>query len=539
MNHLKIISPCYNTEKWINNTLDSVLSQTYTNYEWIILDDLSTDQTCNIIEKRIKNLDKVKLIKNTQKRYPLGNIYKGIELANPTDEDIIIIIDGDDWFADKTVLDYVNEFYLKENCLITYGSFLQHPEKITHDDYMKPYPDHIINSNTFRDVPWKASHLRTFKYKLWNKIKKKDLLDPQTGDFYAQAGDLASTYPMLEMAGDKSRHISKILYIYNTETPLNEMKIHQRKQLDLAAQIMRKPKYTKLENSWHLKVPKKAFFYWGAPKLPFLRFMTLYSFRKMNPKWEMILYKPEKLSNLRLWKGKQFETNNLNFKDYTNKIKHLKIKIESFNFENIQISNETNEIHKSDFLRYHLLHTQGGIWSDMDILFTKPMEEISVNDLTNKDREAFVYKGKDEGIKGHAIGLLMGTTENTFFKNVYEKAKIIYQQNQSDYQGYGANLLNEHFSELEQHDLCNLDRKDVYAFNENIEETFFRNFNPALQELLNKSIGVHWYGGHVEVEKLLLELDESNYMQHKNQGLIVYILKKYFQNIKTTCSLYY
>ena len=55
---ISIITPCYNSEKYIVETIDSVLSQTYSNFEWIIINDGSTDNTSEIIksyfDERIK-----------------------------------------------------------------------------------------------------------------------------------------------------------------------------------------------------------------------------------------------------------------------------------------------------------------------------------------------------------------------------------------------------------------------------------------------------------------------------------------------------
>ena len=53
--HFKIITPVYNSESYIRNTLISVLGQDYDNFEYIITDDCSTDNTFSII----KNIAKI------------------------------------------------------------------------------------------------------------------------------------------------------------------------------------------------------------------------------------------------------------------------------------------------------------------------------------------------------------------------------------------------------------------------------------------------------------------------------------------------
>lgn len=49
-----IIIPNYNSEKWIEKCLDSVLNQTFKDYEIIIVDDKSTDNSVSIIQKKLR-----------------------------------------------------------------------------------------------------------------------------------------------------------------------------------------------------------------------------------------------------------------------------------------------------------------------------------------------------------------------------------------------------------------------------------------------------------------------------------------------------
>ena len=63
---VSIIMPSYNTGKFIKETINSVLNQTYNNWELIIVDDCSTDDTEEIVNA-IKD-NRIKFLKNVVKR---------------------------------------------------------------------------------------------------------------------------------------------------------------------------------------------------------------------------------------------------------------------------------------------------------------------------------------------------------------------------------------------------------------------------------------------------------------------------------------
>jgi len=62
---VSVVIAVYNGAKYISETLDSILNQTYTNWECIVVDDGSTDATCELVEKYIKKDNRFKIIKTS------------------------------------------------------------------------------------------------------------------------------------------------------------------------------------------------------------------------------------------------------------------------------------------------------------------------------------------------------------------------------------------------------------------------------------------------------------------------------------------
>jgi glycosyltransferase involved in cell wall biosynthesis len=208
------------------------------------MDDLSTDNTVEIIKKEIKGDKRFKLIINSRKAFALKNIYDAIKISKPSDEDIIVTVDGDDWLSNKDVLSHLNEIYKKDDCWLTYGSYAEYPNNVR-GKFAKQIPHRVIESNTYRNHEWCTSHLRTFKAHLWNKIKREDLIDSE-GNFYRMTWDLAFMFPMLEMSGHRSKYIEKILYVYNVDNPINDHKVDNSYQRQLEIEIRKKTKYEKI-----------------------------------------------------------------------------------------------------------------------------------------------------------------------------------------------------------------------------------------------------------------------------------------------------
>lgn len=112
-----IIVPNYNNGEWINRTIQSVLDQTYSNWEMYIIDDMSTDNSIETIKSY--NDSRITLIQNEIKLYNGGSRNEGILRAKKSNPNgYLLFIDSDDWLSNENVLDYLNNF-IEDEDLIT------------------------------------------------------------------------------------------------------------------------------------------------------------------------------------------------------------------------------------------------------------------------------------------------------------------------------------------------------------------------------------------------------------------------------------
>ena len=118
---ITIITATYNSEKTIEDTIKSVLSQTYKNYEHIIVDGKSTDNTLKIIKKYEKQYDGRLLIISEKDRGLYDAMNKGIKHSTG---DIIGILNSDDKYYDANVLKKIVDKITSEELDGIYGDLL-------------------------------------------------------------------------------------------------------------------------------------------------------------------------------------------------------------------------------------------------------------------------------------------------------------------------------------------------------------------------------------------------------------------------------
>lgn len=118
-NLVSIITPVYNSERYIAECIESVLNQSYKNIEMIIIDDGSTDNSESIIKKYANSFHIIKYMKNSKNK---GAWYaRNIGIENSKGR-FIAFLDADDIYKEDKIKKQIN-FMLENNYAFTYTSY--------------------------------------------------------------------------------------------------------------------------------------------------------------------------------------------------------------------------------------------------------------------------------------------------------------------------------------------------------------------------------------------------------------------------------
>jgi len=162
---ISIITPCYNAEKYISQTIESVLVQTYQNWEMLIIDDCSKDNSFVIAKSFAEKDNRIKLIKLEQNSGATVARNKAIELSQGK---YLAFLDSDDlWFPEK--LEKQINFMLGNDCDFSFTRY----EHIDENGNSLGVIAKIIKKLTYKKMlfhDWVGCLTVIYKQDLSNKI---------------------------------------------------------------------------------------------------------------------------------------------------------------------------------------------------------------------------------------------------------------------------------------------------------------------------------------------------------------------------------
>lgn len=216
-NYFIIVIAGRNNSKWVEANLGSVISQTYSNYEVMFFDDASDDDTFEKALEIVKNDSRFKMYKTEERKFKTWFFANYLE--NFWDNQILVFLDGDDFFHSENVLEYLNEVYNQTGCWMTYGG-MRVWDGIA-DEPVEPYPQNseippqVHQARAYRKDTWRSSHLKTMRGFVWNALDRYGDLIPN-GTPMVGPDDLAIMFGALELCPpNKVYRVTDPLYVYN------------------------------------------------------------------------------------------------------------------------------------------------------------------------------------------------------------------------------------------------------------------------------------------------------------------------------------
>lgn len=192
MNAISVIMPLYNAEKYLPEALQSVLNQTYKDFELICIDDCSTDRTRSIVEEFRKKDVRIKILINEEHSGAASSRNKGLKIA---EGEYIVFLDGDDIF-EVELLEKTSGAMEKYRADLVLYEYLHVPSELIYtkkmiertENFGERYCKVPFSMDTFqpREFPWWPSSpcnrmtRKSFLEK--NKLEFQDL--PSCNDVY-------------------------------------------------------------------------------------------------------------------------------------------------------------------------------------------------------------------------------------------------------------------------------------------------------------------------------------------------------------------
>jgi len=235
-----------------------------------------------------------------------------------------------------------------------------------------------------------------------------------------------------------------------------------------------------------------------------LQVFTIKTFHRLNPKWIINVYTPTKAYN-----GNAVYIPVYTGEDYFPLIKKMSfINIINIDLQNYGVSMSMHNILRSDIFRYYILFEYGGVWSDFDVIWLKPLSyinNIQTEGLVSVKEMGAMVTLYNTTSGHHNIGVLLSVEKHPFYKTLIDKTIFIQNNNTTDdkafgHQEFGSEMWGNLYPDLES--ITNR-FPDVIGFK---YETFapYSIFNIDklyleidLTPIKNDNvIGVHWFNGH-------------------------------------------
>ena len=221
---VSVILPVYNGEQFLRDSIDSIIAQSYSNWELLILDDCSTDTSVETVKEYQKKDKRVHLIENKRKRYNGGSRNVGIDYAiDNFDFDYFCFLDSDDWWKDNKVLETINSrLYGHDMALIGMELIDTNGVFMTKFHEYNDYKDFFLSDNKV----WCTAWARVIKKNKIVYFPEDSLMEDRTWS-YEQADQIDNL--------NKVINIKEVCYVWNRTNTTNSVSMVRNKIWDASA----------------------------------------------------------------------------------------------------------------------------------------------------------------------------------------------------------------------------------------------------------------------------------------------------------------
>jgi hypothetical protein len=227
---LKILVPFYNPgPKILRRCLESIIRQKNEynfKYDVCMIDDRSFKEVDELYKIMDEYTSKYPNFYSIKKKENLGTLHSnimGMKKLNCKEDDVIIILDGDDELYGNDALNIIEKTYRENDVYVTFGNYYRrYNDKISKKinvDCSRDYAT-IVRNHSYRsmDIWFGFSHLKTFKYKLFASVPDKYFKD-KNNNYFKSSTDVATMISVLERSGGKFKCINEPIYIYTHDHP--------------------------------------------------------------------------------------------------------------------------------------------------------------------------------------------------------------------------------------------------------------------------------------------------------------------------------
>lgn len=223
MTSFKIIINCGPCERFVGKCLASVQMQSMEHWQAYVTVDPCGDNTYENASRAADDDSRIHVSRNKTRLYSMCNLVRAIERSDAASEDVIISLDGDDWFSDQHALRQIASAYEETDCWITYGSWLSNVVGPSNrrDGLWPAYPE---ATSDFRGHRFLGTAVRTWKRWIWDYLADSDLRS-DSGEYVRVSEDQMIMIPLLELCGtSRAKHIAAPIMVYNktAQYPIDE-----------------------------------------------------------------------------------------------------------------------------------------------------------------------------------------------------------------------------------------------------------------------------------------------------------------------------